>query len=169
VTDNDTTDQQTFATYGNETPPPKVARKRPVTVEADRTRLVGFVGYDRCRDKRVYTTRRKDYHFYETGGGYAISEAVLDQLTEIGIPRILIHEYVDGDGDEDEAETGDVFEFQTHQYVHADIVGEAWPFENGDTQRYVPIEATLFDWPGHAGDLFVRPFDEAMDTIARHR
>lgn len=155
-------EQETFDRFGWKVPPALVARKRPVKVQADRERLVGFVGYDRRREITVYSTRRKQYHYYRKEDAYAVSEDVIEHLDDIGVARILVHEF-----SEDDEPSGDVYEFKTRQYRHAEAVGEDWPFEYGDKQRFVPVDEAMHHWEGYADSLFVYEWDEMWRRLQR--
>lgn len=141
--------------------PPLVHRKRTVTVKHDgETRLVGFVGYDRRRDFRVYTSRRSDYHFYREGDGYAISQSAIEQAHSVDVSRVLVHEKNDPHA---------VYEFPLREYVMGSKVQHGHLQDGDDTQRYVPVETAMNEWDGHAEEMFVEPFEQAMDRITSKR
>lgn len=163
-----TDEQATFNKWGFEVPPPLIERKATVTVQADKQRLVGFLGKDRRREVRVYTTRRSDFHFYYEGDGYAVSEGVIEQLEELDIPRIIIHEKLT-EYDQRQGEAPDVWEFKTRQYAEREnYVHEDDLLDGQDQQVYVPLDDHFHHWPDH-DRLFVRSFEQAMDQIVEKR
>lgn len=149
-------DLSDFGIGTNETIPPLVHRKNAVESPTKKGVPVGFVAHDRRRDYVVYTTRRKDYHYYKSGMGYAISDSVIDRLGDTTASRILIHE-----------PQGNVYEFGLHQYANAEgSVPEALLLEPDDPQSYVPVGESVNSWRDHSQSLFVQPFDTAMERIS---
>jgi len=157
-------DQATFRQFGYDVPPPRVRRKRIVTVHADKQRLVGFIGHETRRDMTVYTTRRSDFHYYYAGDGYAISESAIEECAEWGVSRILVHEKVP-EWQRRQGEAPDVYEFRLRQYEHSDdYVAESDLMDDQDAQVYVPLEEAMYVWPDH-DVLFERSFDNAVEAI----
>lgn len=141
--------------------PPLVHRKRTVTVDHDgETRLVGFVGRDRRRDCKVYTSRRSGYHYYQEGEGYAVSVSALETAEEVGVARVLIHE-------KDEPHT--VYEFPLREYLDGAEVVQGYLADRDDPQRYVPAAACMNRWEEHGEEMFTQGFDAAMDRITSKR
>lgn len=140
---------------------PLVERKTMVTLTYDGDqRLVGFVGHERHRDLKVYTTRRADHHYYQNGEGYAISNSALLDAKAIGCTQVLIHQQ----------HTGHVYEFALDQYLKfGKPVPEAFIEDDDDPQTYVPKDRHQFRYPEHADEMFVRPFEAAVEHIKRRK
>jgi len=156
--------QATFQKFGYDVAPPRVRRKRIVTVHADKQRLVGFIGHETRRGMTVYTTRRSDFHFYYEGDGYAISESVLDECAKWGVSRILIHEKL-SPYQQRQGEAPDAYEFRLRQYADSDeSIPEADLLDDQDEQVYVPLEEAMYVWSDHDA-LFERSFDTAVEAI----
>ncbi len=137
---------------------PLVYRRAVVWSPTAPSKPAGFVGKDRRRDYKVYTTRRKPYHFYREGNGYAVSNSILSTLAETGVSRIIFHT---ADGE-------DVYEFATRQYVQdAEQVPEHELLDEDDPQAYVPVDEARNVWyrPDNPNDLFVESFEDAMDRL----
>jgi len=160
---DDDNKQNTLRRFGvetNEHKVPKVHREVIVWSPTDDSIPVGFVGRDRRRGVDVYTTRRKAYHYYRKGEGWAISNSILKRLERTGIGRILVHT----------AEEGDVQEFLTRDYVD---FGEPVPrddlIDDDDPQRFVPDDEARNEWPGLGEEMFTSSFSRAMDRITSKR
>lgn len=153
------TDDTTLSEYGVESDepiPPLVHRKAVVWSPTKPDTPVGFLGLDRRRDYRVYTTRRKSYHYYQKGEGYAISDAILGKLEKAGASRILIWTPDDN-----------VYEFGTYQYrTEGEPVPEHDLLEESDPQTYVPVAEAINSWsPLSCRGLHVEEFGEAMGRL----
>lgn len=173
MSDNPDDEQNTLRRFGvetNEHKVPKVHREVIVWSPTDDDIPVGFVGRDRRRGLDVYTTRRKPYHFYREGEGWAISWEILDRLRQTGISRILVHLAEDYENYPGEANPGDVLEFTTREYVE---FGQPVPKDNlideSDSQRYVPQSEARNRWPELGGGMFTEEFGSAMDRITSKR
>jgi hypothetical protein len=138
---------------------PLVERKATVLVEYDgENRLIGFIGVERTRDLRVYTSRRDQNHFYEVGGGYAISDEALYRAESVDVTHVLIHEKY----------SGHVYEYALRQYLdEGEPVPPQFVEDPDDDQTYVEKDAYQFRYPSHADELFVRSFDDAIEHIRR--
>ena len=137
--------------------PPLVYRRAVVWSPTSPNKPAGFLGYDRRREVKVYTSRRKDYHYYRSGDGYAISDSILAKLDRAGVPRILLWA----------ADTGDVFEYASHQYrKDAEPVPDHALLDEDDPQRYCPLDAAMNTWTDIGERLHVQPFDRAMDRLS---
>lgn len=151
--------QDSLTGYGintTETIPPLCHRKNAIEAPTKEGTPAGFLCFDRRREYRVYTTRRKGYHYYEKGDGYAVSDKILETLIEVNMSRILFHTHEDGD----------VYEFGVHQY-EAD--GEPVPdhalLDPEDPQTYVPLEECYNAWEGHYPDMFIQSWEDAAPRI----
>lgn len=152
------TDLTRFGVKATEEIMPLIHRKRVVWSPTSPNKPAGFVGKDRRRDYMVYSTRRKPYHFYRRGGGYAVSDKILSKLDQIGVSRIIIHT----------ANGEDVYEFATRQYVQGgEEVPEKELLDIKDKQTYVPVDEAKNAWKRkrNPNDLFVEDFSSAMDRI----
>lgn len=147
-------DLSDFGVESNEHIPPLVHRKNAVESPVSKGTPIGFVGRDRRRDLRVYTTRRKEYHYYKSGMGYAISDAVISRVQDTTMSRIIIH--VPGK---------DVYEFGVHQYANGNSVPSGQMLDGSGPKSYVPLGECLNSWPGHASSLFVDSFETAMERV----
>lgn len=146
-----------FGVYGAEDAPPLVHRKGVVWSPTSPSKPAGFVGYDRRREHRVYTTRRKGYHYYREGEGYAISDSILDLLGKAHVARVVAWE----------SESGDAYEFQTRQYTeNASTVPDRELLDEDDPQSYVPASEALHVWSGIGEGLHVEEFSAAMDRLS---
>ena len=164
-TDTDAGEQATFQQYGYDVAPPRVSRKRIVTVQADKQRLAGFIGTEQRREMRVYTTRRSDFHYYYEGDGYAISESVLDECAEWDVARVLIHEKLTEFEQRQDDVQPDVFEFRLRQYTSSDnYIPEGDLLDEQDAQVYVPLDDAMYVWSDH-DVLFERSFESAVEAI----
>jgi hypothetical protein len=130
---------------------PFVERKRIVWAPPEHTKPAGFLGRDKSRDVKTYTTRRTGYHFYYLGDGYAISDSIIRKLRELEIPYILIHEKGEGD----------VYEFRLRQYENGEAVPERDLDDLEDPQTYVEIDEHIAKWPAYQRELFQRTFEDA--------
>lgn len=158
MSDADLTD---FGAETTETIPPLVYRKNAVESPTSPGKPAGFVGVDRRRDKSVYITRRKDeYHYYKSGGGgYAISDYIVNRIGQTPISRIIIHV----------VESGDIYEFGYHEYnTDATPVPESLLLDDDDPQSYVAVDQSLNSWDAVGEDVYVEPFDVVMERIS-HR
>lgn len=153
-------ENRTFADYGSfraEDAPPLVKRKAVVWSPTAPDKPAGFVGYDLRREHKVYTTRRKQYHYYYEGEGWAISDRILDTLDKNNIPRVAVWEHG----------SGDVHEFQTRAYTdRGSEVPEHELLDADDPQTYVPESEELHVYPGVGEDLHSQSFEKAMDRLA---
>lgn len=155
---SDDTDLTNFGVKATEEIMPLIHRKRVVWSPTAPNKPAGFVGLDRRRDYKVYSTRRKPYHFYRRGGGYAVSDQILSKLDRVGVSRIIIHT----------ANGEDVYEFATRQYVQdGDAVPEKELLDIEDSQTYVEVDEAKNAWKrqSNPNDLFVEGFSTAMDRI----
>lgn len=140
---------------GDTTSPPLVERKAVVNAPTS-GKIAGFVG--RVKNNRgnvVYTTRRTGYHFYQKGGGYAISDSILKRLGNTGTSSVFVHE----------KGSGDVYEFGLSQYGYGEPVPDGDLMDESDPQSYVPLDEATYVWENHADDLFVRSFEDALTYI----
>lgn len=149
-------DQQ--QTFRQPDPAPFIERKRVVPAPTAPDKPAGFVGRARNRSTEngrgavCYSTRRKGYHFYREGEGYAISDSILARLDRIDASLIFAHE----------ADTGDVYEFPLRTYLNGDPVPERQLLDENDPQTYVPIDEARYVWRDHHSKMFRRPFSEAV-------
>jgi hypothetical protein len=137
--------------------PPLVERNATVLVEHDGdSRLVGFIGHEQTRDLTVYTSRRDQDHFYEVGGGYAISNEALYRAKNVDVTHVLIHERY----------SGHVYEYALRQYLdEGDSVPPQFVEDSDDGQTYVEKDAYQYRYPKHADELFARSFEDAIEHI----
>jgi hypothetical protein len=152
------TDDSNLSNFGIAgTPPPLVERKR--IVQSPHTgKIAGFIGKEKRRDYRAYTTLRTGFHYYYDGGGWAISDSILDIIEEVGVSRIYVHEGTERDDD--------VHEFTARQYLdHGTAVPEPDLYDEDDPQTYVEEEERIHKWEDHAVGLFQRTFEDALDEI----
>jgi hypothetical protein len=160
-------DQHDLTDYGIETTEnkaPLVRRKVIVWSPTAEGKPAGFVGRDRARGYKIYTSRRKPYHFYRAGDGYALSDAIIRRLSRGDIERILFHTY-----DDSSDTAGDVYEFTVRQFVDGESVPREDLLDQTDPQTYVPLPDARNAWEYLANDLFVQEFGEAMDRITEKR
>jgi hypothetical protein len=141
---------------------PLVKREYPL-LSPTTGKVAGFLGKEvrRGEGTLVYTTLRSGYHYYYEGGGWAVSDEILETCRGRGISRIIVHE-----GTEDD----DVHEFPAPAYYRdGQQVSEQDLEDPGDPQTYVPEEARLHHWPDYADSLFVRSFEDACQYIRETR
>lgn len=141
---------------------PRVYRK--AWVKSPTTgKIAGFTGVERRRGNNamVYTTLRSDWHFYEKGGGYAISDSILSTLEGLGVSRVLVHE---GTTPED-----DVYEFRAQDYFTAESIPDGDLEDEGDPQSFVSLDEHLHHWPNYSAALFVESFEDACERIGTRR
>ena len=137
--------------------PPLIFRKNAVESPTSPGKPAGFVGYDRRREHRVYITRRKEYHYYKSGYGYAISDYIINRVGRADISRIVIHA----------VEDGNVYEFGYHAYRDdAEPVPDSLLLDQNDPQSYVPVGDCLSSWKGLGEDVYVDPFETVMERIS---
>lgn len=150
-------DLSDYGMFRAEDAPPLVHRKGVVWSPTADSKPVGFAGYDRRREHRVYTTRRKSYHYYRKGEGYAISDRIIDMLARSPTARIVVWE----------ASSGDAYEFKTRQYADGGSeVPERELLDDDDPQTYVPTSEAMHTWAGLGEDLHVEDFDTAMARLS---
>jgi len=146
-----------------EVKPPLVKREYPV-LSPTTGKVAGFLGSEvrRDTDMSVYTTLRGRRHFYREGGGYAVSNRILDLCAEMGVNRIVVHEGT--------SDTDDVLEYPARAYFNSESEVHEADLENPqDPQTYVPVESYLHKWADHAAALFVSEFERACDRIRSKR
>jgi hypothetical protein len=138
---------------------PFVERTATVLVERDGDgRLAGFIGHEQTRDLRVFTPTPDQTHFYEVGGGYAISNEALYRAKNMDVTHVLIHEkYI-----------GHVYEYALRQYLdEGEPVPPQFVDDPDDDQTYVEKDAYQFRYPYHVDELFARSFKDAIEHIRR--
>jgi hypothetical protein len=148
-----------FGVDDTESIPPLVYRKNAVESPTSPGKPAGFIGIDRRRDKSVYITRRVDHlHYYKSGGGgYAISDEIINRLDRTPISRIIVHV----------ADSGGLYEFGYHQYENeATPVPESLLIDEDDPQGYVATDDCLNSWEGVGGRVYVESFEVAMERIS---
>lgn len=142
-------------------PPPDCHRKAVVAAPTPDKHIAGFVARERAREMTVYTTLRGYSHYYRSGGGFAISESILDLLADHGVSRLYV---LDTRG-ADSPETADVLEFTLREYRDGEEVPEFDLQHPEDPQRYLPEDATRFRWEKLGTDMFASSFQHALDRI----
>lgn len=154
----DETDLTDFGAKTTEGVLPLVYRRAVVWSPTDDSIPVGFIGRDRRRDYTVYTSRRKPFHFYRDGGGYAVSDSILSKIKRAGVSRIVFHT----------ADDSDAYEFAARQYHDGKPVPESELYDPEDPQTYVPLEESRHSWDldTNPNELFVEPFTNAMDRLS---
>lgn len=139
-------------------PEPYIKRRRVYWSPTKENKPCGFVGYERNRGLTCYVSRRLGSHFYYKGGGYAISNSILTKLKNTSVTHVYLWEPAEA--------KGNVHEFALKQFLEG---GEQVPKSDLETptdpQTYVPLDNRLRLWEGHADDLFVRTFEQAMDSL----
>jgi len=142
---------------GTETKPPLVNRKY-IEQSPHTGKIAGFLGHEQHRNVRCYTTLRHRGHFYQKGGGWAISDSILSHIDQTTATLIFVHDGTEPDDD--------VYEFRASDYL---MKGEAVPEEDlddpDDPQTYIAEDMAQAVWENHAAHLFVREFREACDHI----
>jgi hypothetical protein len=133
---------------------PLVERRSVVWSPTSPDKPAGFVGRDRVNDRRVYTTRRTSYHYYEEGGGWAISESILSHIADVDVSHIYVHE----------KDSGDVHVFLRRHYdARGERVPDGYLVDEDDPQVYIGDSNARESFSGYAERLFQRPFNDAMD------
>lgn len=148
---------------GAEAVPPLLMRKNIIRPPLDDGKIAGFVCKELERDTNpvVYSTLRGKKHYYREGGGYAISDAILARIENIGVSRIFVHTGV---------ERGDVYEFRASDYYQSEKQVHEKDLEDPrDPQTYIKKDEAMHVWDGHAPDLFYRTFSAALDHIDNRR
>jgi len=123
-------------------------------------KIAGFICRELRRPMTVYTSLRARSHFYREGGGYAVSDSILESLEKHHVSRILVHTGTD-------EESFDAYEFAIRQYTAdgKDVPGH-WLEDESDTQTYVPVGDALHEWPfNYDESMFKYPFRAACDRI----
>lgn len=142
---------------GTTVEPPLVERKY-IEQSPHTGKIAGFLGHEKHRNVRCYTTLRYGGHYYQKGGGWAISDSILGHIEQTAATLIFVHTGTDEDDP--------VYEFKASEYT---MRGEAVPEEDlddpDDPQTFVPEDAAQEVWENHAADLFVREFRDACDHI----
>lgn len=153
---DDEPDLADFGASANVEPP--LVERRYIEQSPHTGKIAGFLGHEKRRGLDVYTTLRSKSHYYNKGGGWAISDVILDDVARIDATLIFVHDGTDADDD--------VYEFRAEDYIkYGHAVPAADLDDPDDTQTYVPGEEAIRVWEGHAADLFVRPFKEACERI----
>lgn len=102
---------------------------------------VGYVGYDKVYDEKVFTTLRdRNRHYYRKGEGYAISEKILSTLRANAVEKIYVHE----------KNSGDVYQFTLEQF----LAGPKLEHMAEDTQRLVKDDDATDYWEDVGFDLY---------------
>lgn len=164
-----TGEQADLSAVGVEVPEPLLERKWPLYLrfepddprEETETRLAGFICWMHHRRMHCYSSWRTSYHYYREGEGYAVSAELLARARGHDAKRVVIHE-AENHGD-------DVWEYGMDQWFDADFIEEGHLADSDDPQRYLPTDEAMYEWDGHAPDLFVRDFDAAREHIIDQR
>lgn len=135
--------------------------RREYIIQSPHTgKIAGFLGKEIRRSLRVYTTLRRQNHFFHSESAYAVSDRILDILQMQDVSHIYVHEGTEGS-------EADVFEFTTRQYVEdGQPVPTEFLEERGDPQTWVAVDDATNHWQDFEIDhLFVHEFREACERI----
>lgn len=141
---------------GTATEPPEIERKRVRWSPHAEGKIAGFIGRVTNRGEGIikcYSTRREGQHLYRQKQAWAISTKILDACERIGVAYIFVWD----------RGTGNVWEYKAHDFYSAKRVPRAHLDEPDDPQRYVRLDDADTVWDGLGEEMFVRPFDKAMD------
>lgn len=147
-----------------EDPPPPKCRRKVIVDSPTKDKLAGFICHEQRRDLRVYTTLRGYGTYYKNGGGFAISECILDLLADRNVSRMFIHD-ARGGGIED----GNVFEYTVREYRDGDTVSKYDREVDWDHQRVLSTAEARYTWEGLGNAMYVQPFPRACDRIGDRR
>lgn len=141
-----------------EEPHPRLRRKSP-RYSPHTGKICGFIcrELDRGNDALVYATRRiKKYHWYRKGGGWAVSESIIDDCESLDVTRIFVH----GKHPDDP-----VYEYDARDYYDGENIPPEDLYDEDDPQVYPPGDPYMNEYPGYSFAMFTQSFRAACRRL----